>query len=207
MSERYSEPDTVDDDTQYPNQHTLRPFEDNPDDIQEAQLTFISARIASALALRLPAAWIMAGTASKTLLRRYFSTGGENNRGAFSQIVNERVEDRGDPPDRCDRHRPAGSESWLATRIPSTADSMRKSPNRKKSTAAGTPMFPAAISPTAGSRTMRDFFPPASATRSAGLTPRAVGWISARAPGKPYSTTTHPRTPRRRRKSAPGPAV
>ena len=30
LSERYSEPDTVHEDAQCPNQHTLRPFEDEP---------------------------------------------------------------------------------------------------------------------------------------------------------------------------------
>ena len=57
-----------------------------------------------------------------------------------------------------------------------------------------------------GSRTTRSFFPPASATRSAGLAARTDGWISERATGRPYSTTTPPKTTRRRLKNAPGPA-
>ena len=52
-----------------------------------------------------------------------------------------------------------------------------------------------------------NFFPPASATRSAGWAARTDGWISARATGRPYWTTTHPKTTRRRVKSAPGPAA
>ena len=55
---------------------------------------------------------------------------------------------------------------------------------QEKSTAAGAPMFPAATSPAEGSRTMRNFFPPASATRSAGSAARTAGWISARARGQ-----------------------
>ena len=38
-------------DAQYPNKHTLRPFEDNPDDTEEAQITFVSALTASAFSL------------------------------------------------------------------------------------------------------------------------------------------------------------
>ena len=126
----------------------------------------------------------------------------------FSQIVGESMDDRGSAPGRCDRHRRAGawSASRLATGTRSTADSTRKSPNRKKYSADGAPMFPAATSPIGGSRTTRSFFPPASATRSAGWAARTVGWISARAPGRPYWPTTPPKTPRRRLKNAPGPA-
>ena len=43
--------DTVHEDAQYPNQHTLRAFEDNPDDTEEAQITFVSALTASAFSL------------------------------------------------------------------------------------------------------------------------------------------------------------
>ena len=67
--------------------------------------------------------------------------------------------------------------------------------------------FPAATSPIEGSRTTRSFFPPGSATLSAGLAARTDGWISARAPGRPYWTTTHPKATRRRVKSARGPAI
>ena len=43
--------DTVHEDAQYPNQHTLRAFEDNPDDTEEAQITFVSALTASTFSL------------------------------------------------------------------------------------------------------------------------------------------------------------
>ena len=43
--------DTVHEDAQYPNQHTLRAFQDNPDDTEEAQITFVSALTASAFGL------------------------------------------------------------------------------------------------------------------------------------------------------------
>lgn len=43
--------DTVHEDAQYPNEHTLRGFEDKPDDTEEAQITFVSALTASAFAL------------------------------------------------------------------------------------------------------------------------------------------------------------
>ena len=76
-------------------------------------------------------------------------------------------------------------------RNPLNRDSTRSSPSRKKSTAAGAPTFPAATSSTEGSRTTRRFFPLASATRSASSEARTDGWISARARGRPYSTTMH----------------
>jgi dienelactone hydrolase len=40
--------DTVHKDAQYPNEHTLRAFEESPDDTEEAQITFVSALTASA---------------------------------------------------------------------------------------------------------------------------------------------------------------
>jgi dienelactone hydrolase len=43
--------DTVHEDAQYPNQHTLRMFEDDPDDTEEAQIAFVSALTASAFGL------------------------------------------------------------------------------------------------------------------------------------------------------------
>jgi len=43
--------DTVHADAQYPNEHTLRAFEENPDDTEEAQITFVSALTASAFGL------------------------------------------------------------------------------------------------------------------------------------------------------------
>jgi pimeloyl-ACP methyl ester carboxylesterase len=43
--------DTVHEDAQYPNQHTLRMFEDDPDDTEEAQIAFVSALTASAFSL------------------------------------------------------------------------------------------------------------------------------------------------------------
>jgi hypothetical protein len=43
--------DTVHQDAQYPNEYTLRPFEDNPDDTEEAQIAFVSALTASAFGL------------------------------------------------------------------------------------------------------------------------------------------------------------
>ncbi len=43
--------DTLHEDAQYPNQHTLRAFEDDPDDSEEAQIAFVSALTASALSL------------------------------------------------------------------------------------------------------------------------------------------------------------
>ncbi len=43
--------DTVHEDAQYPNQHTLRTFEDDPDDTEEAQIRFVSALTASAFGL------------------------------------------------------------------------------------------------------------------------------------------------------------
>ena len=43
--------DTVHQDAQYPNEHTLRGFEDEPDDTEEAQIAFVSALTASAFGL------------------------------------------------------------------------------------------------------------------------------------------------------------
>jgi pimeloyl-ACP methyl ester carboxylesterase len=43
--------DTVHQDAQYPNQHTLREFQDEPDDTEEAQIAFVSALTASAFSL------------------------------------------------------------------------------------------------------------------------------------------------------------
>ena len=43
--------DTVHEDAQYPNEHTLRAFEDEPDDTEEAQIAFVSALTASAFGL------------------------------------------------------------------------------------------------------------------------------------------------------------
>jgi dienelactone hydrolase len=43
--------DTVHEDAQYPNEHTLRGFEDEPEDSEEAQITFVSALTASAFGL------------------------------------------------------------------------------------------------------------------------------------------------------------
>jgi pimeloyl-ACP methyl ester carboxylesterase len=43
--------DTVHQDAQYPNQYTLRAFQDNPDDTEEAQIAFVSALTASAFSL------------------------------------------------------------------------------------------------------------------------------------------------------------
>ena len=57
-----------------------------------------------------------------------------------------------------------------------------------------------------GSRGTRSFFPPASATLSAGWAARTDGSISERAKDRPYWTTTHAKAPRRRLKSAAGSA-
>ena len=43
--------DTVHEDAQYPNEHTLRAFEDNPDDTEEAQIAFVSALTAASFGL------------------------------------------------------------------------------------------------------------------------------------------------------------
>jgi dienelactone hydrolase len=43
--------DTLHEDAQYPNQHTLRAFEEDPDDTEEAQIAFVSALTASAFSL------------------------------------------------------------------------------------------------------------------------------------------------------------
>jgi dienelactone hydrolase len=43
--------DTLHQDAQYPNQHTLRAFQDQPDDTEEAQIAFVSALTASAFSL------------------------------------------------------------------------------------------------------------------------------------------------------------
>ena len=43
--------DTLHEDAQYPNEHTLRGFEDEPDDTEEAQIAFVSALTASAFGL------------------------------------------------------------------------------------------------------------------------------------------------------------
>ena len=43
--------DTTHEDAQYPNEYTLRAFEDRPDDTEEAQITFVSALTASAFSL------------------------------------------------------------------------------------------------------------------------------------------------------------
>ena len=43
--------DTVHEDAQYPNQHTLRAFQDDPEDTEEAQITFVSTLTASAFSL------------------------------------------------------------------------------------------------------------------------------------------------------------
>ena len=152
----------------------------------------------------------MPGPVSKTLFRRAsFSTRGENNCHGFSQIIGERMEDRSNGSGRPDRHRSAGCLGWelAGHRNPLNRGSTRNSTSRKKSTAARAPTFPAATSPTEGSRTTWNFFPPASATRSAVAAARTDGWISERATGRRYWTTTHQKTSRRRVKSAPGPAA
>jgi dienelactone hydrolase len=43
--------DTLHEDAQYPNEYTLRAFEDDPDDTEEAQIAFVSALTASAFSL------------------------------------------------------------------------------------------------------------------------------------------------------------
>jgi dienelactone hydrolase len=43
--------DTVHEDAQYPNEHTLRAFQDDPEDSEEAQIAFVSALTASAFSL------------------------------------------------------------------------------------------------------------------------------------------------------------
>ena len=43
--------DTLHEDAQYPNEHTLRAFQDDPADTEEAQITFVSALTASAFGL------------------------------------------------------------------------------------------------------------------------------------------------------------
>ena len=43
--------DTIHEDAQYPNERTLRAFEDEPDDTEEAQIAFVSALTASAFGL------------------------------------------------------------------------------------------------------------------------------------------------------------
>jgi dienelactone hydrolase len=43
--------DTVHADAQYPNEHTLRAFQDDPEDTEEAQIAFVSALTASAFSL------------------------------------------------------------------------------------------------------------------------------------------------------------
>jgi len=43
--------DTVHQDAQYPNEHTLRAFQDRPDETEEAQIAFVSALTASAFGL------------------------------------------------------------------------------------------------------------------------------------------------------------
>ncbi len=43
--------DSVHEDAQYPNKHTLRAFDENPADTEEAQLAFVSALTASAFGL------------------------------------------------------------------------------------------------------------------------------------------------------------
>jgi dienelactone hydrolase len=43
--------DTLHEDAQYPNEHTLRGFEDDPEDTEEAQVAFVSALTASAFSL------------------------------------------------------------------------------------------------------------------------------------------------------------
>jgi pimeloyl-ACP methyl ester carboxylesterase len=43
--------DTAHEDAQYPNVYTLRAFQDNPDDTEEAQITFVSALTSSAFGL------------------------------------------------------------------------------------------------------------------------------------------------------------
>jgi len=41
--------DTLHEEAQYPNQYTLRVFQDHPDDTEDAQMAFVSALTASAL--------------------------------------------------------------------------------------------------------------------------------------------------------------
>ncbi|HEY7169183.1 MAG TPA: alpha/beta hydrolase [Candidatus Binatia bacterium] len=43
--------DTVHEDAQYPNEHTLRAFEDEPEETEDAQITFVSALTAAAFGL------------------------------------------------------------------------------------------------------------------------------------------------------------
>ncbi|MFB3884842.1 MAG: dienelactone hydrolase family protein [Thermodesulfobacteriota bacterium] len=62
--------DAVHEDAQYPNKHTLRAFDENPDDSEEAQLAFVSALTASAFGLAvidgIDYAWRSFETAFKT---------------------------------------------------------------------------------------------------------------------------------------------
>ena len=76
---------------------------------EEAQIAFVSPLTASAVGLAATGSmdygWNSFENAFKNGL--VFQREEENNCGALSQIVIEKMEDRGDPPDRCDRHRPA----------------------------------------------------------------------------------------------------
>ena len=201
--------DTVHADAQYPNHHTLRTFEDDPDDTEEAQITFVSALTASAFSLaatgNIDYAWNSFENAFKNW--HFFQREEEV---VVMRTVNSLV-----PGWQAAGARLAvliviiqalGSAGRLVTGTRSTADERGIPRSRKKSTTAGAPMVAGATPPTGGSRSTRSFFPPASATLSAGWAARTDGSISERAKGRPSWTTTHPKAPRRRLKSAAGPA-
>ena len=61
--------DTLHEDAQYPNQSTLRAFQDNPDDTEEAQITFVSALTASAFGLAAAGSLDYAWTSFETALK------------------------------------------------------------------------------------------------------------------------------------------
>ena len=198
--------DTLHEDAQYPNEHTLRAFEDDPDDTEEAQIAFVSALTASAFGLAatggLDYAWNSFENCSQErhvfqreeeviVMRSVKSSlkGWKAAAARLAVLIVIVVQALG-----------LGAV-WPQEPAPNRG-STRNSASRKKSTAAGAPTFPAATSPAEGSRTTRSFFPPGSATLSASLAARTDGWISARAPGRRYWTTMRPKTTRRRLKSA-----
>ena len=111
------------------------------------------------------------------------------------------MEDRGSAPGRSDRHRPARlawEAGWPQEPAQPRIDAGNYAKQEKILPQPGRRRSARLLTGRRISRTTRDFFPPASATRSAGLAPRTDGWISARAQGRLYSTTTHPKTSRRR---------
>jgi hypothetical protein len=108
--------DTLHEDAQYPSQHTLRAFEDDPDDTEEAQITFVSALTASAFSLAATGSIDYAWNSFENGLKKgIFFNARRGDCHGFSQIVSARTKGRGSALGRSDRHRGAGA--WAGRRL------------------------------------------------------------------------------------------